>query len=101
MVYVGEKILVIPCCLNLQRVELTLQEYEAPSSALSFCTTTHGIYKWEEVTEFNGTTHTYFGDPIELTKDMMNTGEGSIINEVFYFSEYGGGYGLSAQFTPV
>ena len=72
------------------KVELTLEEEQGECGS-GWCSASYGRYSWENVDTFAGKTHT-LTNPItlDITSGSLETGEGSISNEIFYFSQYGG-----------
>jgi len=81
------------------KVEVTLQTDQGECGS-GWCTASYGEFQWNEVVEFAGKTHTYSGEDIFVTKDLLETGEDSFDCEAFSFSNYGGcGYYPSGRYS--
>ena len=72
------------------KVELLLEEEQGECGS-GWCSASYGKYEWVFVDNFAGKTHT-LNSPVtlDISKGSLETDEGSISNEIFYFSEYGG-----------
>lgn len=72
------------------KVELTLLNVEGECGS-GWCAASYGEYEWKIASTFAEKTHTTVDDVyIDLTEGKMETGEDSLVNEVFTFSEVGG-----------